>query len=388
MPDAVIVGGGCHGASLAYHLTLRGMRNVALVERGGLAGGNTGRSGAIVRQHYSTPATAALARRALQVFRHFGSIVGGPVDPGYRRTGLLVLAGPEAAPALAETVTMLQGLDIGTELVDRADLREIEPRLDPGTATAFCWEPDAGYADPVATTAAFALAAAQRGATLHLGTTVLGIRIEGDRVVGVETSAGPLDAERVIVAANVWGPALLTPLGVQVPIVPSRHPIVQLRQPAGFGAQHPVVLDLPQQVYLRPDGTSMTWIGSLAEADAQIAAPVEGYHEGVTQPEIESFSAAARHLLPPLDAAIHRGGWAGLYDVTPDWQPILGEAPGITGLYLALGFSGHGFKLSPIVGDLLAQLITTGEAPDLVPYRPGRFAEGTTQPGRYGGVIG
>jgi sarcosine oxidase subunit beta len=388
MPETVIIGGGCHGASLAYHLVLRGMRDVALVERRGLAGGNTGKSGAIVRQHYSTPATAALARRALRVFQNFTAVVGSDIDPGFRRTGMLVLAGPEHADALRANVAMQQSLDIGTQLVDARTAREIEPRLQPGAATAFCWEPDAGYADPVATTAAYAHAAALRGATLHLGTTVQRIVMDGTRVRGVETDQGMLPAERVVVVANVWGPALLAPLGVTVPVVPSRHPIVQLRYPPGFGAPHPVIIDFTHQIYLRPDGATTTWVGSVDDAAAAQVAPVEDYHEGVTQDEVTSFSGAAAALLPALDRAIHKGGWSGLYDVTPDWQPILGAAPGVEGLYLALGFSGHGFKLCPVVGELLAQLITTGEAPDLQPYRPTRFAEGALTQGLYAGVIG
>jgi sarcosine oxidase, subunit beta len=388
MPDTVVIGGGCHGASIAYHLARRGERDVTLVERGGLAGGNTGKSGSIVRQHYSTPATAALARRALQVFQNFADVVGGDIDPGFRRTGMLVLAGAADAAALVANVAMQQGLDIATELVDRQTAREIEPRLGPGATTTFCWEPDAGYADALATTAAYARAAERLGATVRLGTTARAIRADGGRVRGVETSAGFLPAARVVVAANVWGPALLAPLGLDLPIAPSRHPITVLRQPPGFGPQHPVVIHLTEKLYLRPDGAGTTWVGSVDEADATAIAPVEGYHEGVTQAEVEQFGRAAAALFPALGAAIRRGGWAGLYDVTPDWQPILGAAPGFEGLYLALGFSGHGFKLCPVFGDLLAQLITTGAAPDLDPYRPGRFAEGALTQGLYPGVVG
>jgi sarcosine oxidase, subunit beta len=388
MPDTVVIGGGCHGASIAYHLARRGERDVTLVERGGLAGGNTGKSGSIVRQHYSTPATAALARRALQVFQNFADVVGGDIDPGFRRTGMLVLAGAADAAALVANVAMQQGLDIATELVDRQTAREIEPRLEPGATTNFCWEPDAGYADALATTAAYARAAERLGATVRLGTTARAIRADGGRVRGVETSAGFLPAARVVVAANVWGPALLAPLGLDLPIAPSRHPITVLRQPPGFGPQHPVVIHLTEKLYLRPDGAGTTWVGSVDEADATAIAPVEGYHEGVTQAEVEQFGRAAAALFPALGAAIRRGGWAGLYDVTPDWQPILGAAPGFEGLYLALGFSGHGFKLCPVFGDLLAQLITTGAAPDLDPYRPGRFAEGALTQGLYPGVVG
>jgi sarcosine oxidase, subunit beta len=388
MADTIIIGGGCHGASLAYHLALRGVRDVALVERRGLAGGNTGKSGAIVRQHYSTPATARLAHRALRVFENFRNIVGGDIDPGFRRTGMLVLAGPRDAAVLRANVEMQQGLDIGTELIDPASVREIEPRLalDPGAAV--CWEPGAGYADPVATTAAYAYAAQRLGATLHLGVTVTAIRVENGRVRGVETDHGFMPAERVAVVANAWGPALLAPLGVDVPIVPSRHPIVQLRQPADFGAPHPVIIDLTRKIYLRPDGATTTWVGSVDDADAAQPAPVDGYHEGVTQDEVATFSRSAATLLPALGPAIHKGGWAGLYDVTPDWQPVVGAAPGLAGLYLALGFSGHGFKLCPVFGDLLAQLITTGDSPDLHPYRPTRFAEGDLTQGLYAGVVG
>ncbi|MGI8586807.1 MAG: NAD(P)/FAD-dependent oxidoreductase [Chloroflexia bacterium] len=386
MPDTVIIGGGCHGASLAYHLALRGVRDVTLIERGGLAGGNTGKSGAIVRQHYSTPPTAVLAMHSLRVFQHFAERVGG--DAGFRQTGMLVLAGPGEAEALAGNVAMQQAIGIRTQLVGREEVREIEPRLETGGTAAFCWEPEAGYADPVATTAAYTAAAALLGATFRLGTAVTAIRVRGERVQGVEIGGEFVATERVVVAANVWGPGLLDPIGVSVPIVPSRHPIVQLRRPTDFGSIHPVLIDLGRKIYLRPDGENYTWIGSVDEADALLAAPLEGYGEGVTQDEVNRFSREATRLLPLLATASRKGGWAGLYDVTPDWQPVLGAAPSVSGLYLALGFSGHGFKLCPAVGDLMAQLITTGEAAELHPYRPSRFAEGKLTQGLYPGVVG
>src|SRR5205814_4777028 len=250
-------------------------------------------------------------------------------------------------------------LGIQAALVPLPDIPAIEPRVNLDSVVAACWEPEAGYADPIATTGAFARRARDLGGDVRLGTPAVAIRREGDRVTGVDTPGEFLPAGRVVVAANVWANELLEPLGAAVPIAPSRHAILALRRPPDFGPPHPALFDYAHQLYLRPDGETVTLIGSTDPHHAGIPANPNVYHEGLLQDEILRFKSGAQTLLPPLATAIVRGGWAGIYDVTPDWQPLIGPVPGLAGLYLAVGFSGHGFKLSPMVGEWLADLIAS-----------------------------
>ena len=385
--DTLIIGGGCMGASIAYHLAARGERGIALLERRGISTGNTGKSGSIVRQHYSNRPTARMAQAALRVFQHWEEQIGG--DCGFRETGLLALAGEADAAGLAESVEMQRGLGINTSLLAPGDVRGIEARVALDRVTLACWEPEAGYADPIATTAAFARRARDLGVEIRTGSAATRIRREGDRVTGVETPDGFVPAGRVIVATNAWANELLEPIGAAVPILPSRHAILGLRRGPDFGAAHPILFGYEHRLYIRPDGDHVTLVGSSDPDDAQVPADPNNYHEGLLRDEIRRYGAGACSLLPDLHRAVVRGGWAGIYDVTPDWQPLIGAAPGLDGLYLAVGFSGHGFKLSPIVGLWLTDLLVSGSSADLAPFHPDRFTNPTATPMRATyGVLG
>lgn len=385
--DTIIIGGGCMGASIAYHLAARGERNIALLERRGIGTGNTGKSGSIVRQHYSNPPTARMAHAALKVFQHWDEVIGG--DCGFREVGLLALAGEADAAALAESVEMQRSLGINTSLLAPDDVPAIEPRVALRDVALACWEPEAGYADPTATAAAFATRARDLGVEILIGTAATRLVREGDRVIGVEAAGSVLPAGRVIVATNAWANELLAPIGAAVPIMPSRHGILALRRSPEFGPAHPILFAYDRRLYIRPDGEHYTLIGSSDPDDALLAADPLNYHEGLMRDEIMRYSAGASTLLPALHTGVVRGGWAGIYDVTPDWQPMIGPAPDLGGLYLAVGFSGHGFKLSPMVGQWLAEQIITGASDDLAPFRPDRFTTPTGSPMRTTyGVLG
>jgi glycine/D-amino acid oxidase-like deaminating enzyme len=171
--------------------------------------------------------------------------------------------------------------------------------------------------------------------------------------------------------------------------MPSRHAILGLRRSPEFGPPHPILFAYDQRLYIRPDGDHFTLVGSSDPDDALLAADPHNYHEGLLHDEIVRYGAGASSLLPALHNAVVRGGWAGIYDVTPDWQPLIGAAPDLDGLYLAVGFSGHGFKLSPMVGQWLTDLLLTGSSPDLDPFRPDRFTQPTARPMRTTyGVLG
>ncbi len=213
----------------------------------------------------------------------------------------------------------------------------------------------------------------------------------GERVTGAQTTQGEIQAPIVVVAANVWSVALAQPLGITLPITATRHPMLALRRPNDFGGRqgwHAVGLDLARQVYLRPDIGGITLVGSSENVFA--ASDPDAYPQGLTEAEIAHFRALAGGCIPALTRAVPRGGWAGIYDDTPDFHPILDRLPTYEGLYCAVGFSGHGFKLSPLVGQWMAQFIQTGQKPpDMQHFAYDRFAQGKEIRPRYAsGVLG
>ena len=381
--DVLIVGGGCIGAAGAYHLARAGAGKVTLLERRTIGSGTTGASSAIVRQHYSIPTLAGMARRSLRVFQDFANVVGG--DAGFRQTGLLIGARAEDLDGLRASVAMQQDLGIDTRMLDRHELRELEPRMTTDDVMGACHEPEAGYADPVAVTMAYARAARTAGAQILTNTPVQALLAEGGRARGVRLADGTeLAAGIVIVAANIWAVPLLQAVGVDLPVHGTRHPCILLQQPDDFGPQHAIFFDFTNGLYLRPEGLNLTLAGTLDETEAFPADP-DRFQTIPSHEEAERFAVRAARRFPALESATLQSGYAGIYDVSADWQPIIGPMPGIEGLYGALGFSGHGFKLCPVVGELVADMVLGRETPDVDRdlFRADRFARGALAPSRY-----
>jgi glycine/D-amino acid oxidase-like deaminating enzyme len=387
--DIIIIGGGVMGASIAYHLTKQNGGRVVLLERQALCNGTTGRSGAIVRQHYSNDFTIRMAKTSLEVFQHFDDLVGG--DCGFLTTGLLIMVDEQGADALRANVTMQQEQGVETNLIDPTEIGAAAPGYAGEGAALACYEPGTGVADPMATTYCFATRARDHGAIIREGVAVTRILTSDERVTGVQTDQGDLHAQAVVIAANVWSVALAQAIDIALPIIATRHPMVVLRRPHDFGGRqglHAVGLDLARHIYLRPDLGGITLVGSTG--NVVTPSDPDHYAQGLTEEEIAHFSALAGGSIPALTRAVPRGNWAGIYDDTPDFHPILDHLAAYDGLYCAVGFSGHGFKLSPIVGQWMAQLILTGKKPgDMQHFAYDRFTRGKAIRPRYSsGVLG
>lgn len=387
--DIIIIGGGVMGASIAYHLAKAGSGKVTLLERHALCNGTTGRSGAIVRQHYSNEFSVRMAKESLAVFQHFDERVGG--DCGFSQTGMVVMVGEAGAEALRANVQIQQAQGVDTRLISADELSTVAPGYSGSDVALACYEADTGVADPMATTHCFARRARDHGATLHEGIAVTRILTSHGRVTGVQTTHGDFSAPVVVLAANVWSKALAHTIGIALPLLPTRHPMIALRRPDDFGGRHGlhvVGLDLTHSIYLRPDLGGVTLVGSTE--DVTTASDPDHYAQGLTEAEITHFRTMAGQTIPALARAVPRGGWAGIYDDTPDYHPILDRLASYEGLYCAVGFSGHGFKLSPSVGQWMAQLILTDVKPaDMQHFAYERFAQGKEIRPRYAsGVLG
>lgn len=388
MADVVVVGGGCTGTSTAFWLASHHRLKVVLLERWTIASGPTGRSSGIVRMHYSNDPLIRLALRSRKVFEAFGDVVGGDAD--FRRTGFLILVPPGQEGTLATNVRLQQRLGVAAQEMDREAIAHLDPRLRVDDVGAGAYEPDSGYADGHATATSFAAAARRSGAEVKEGTPALHLVVEGGSVSAVETPAGRIAAATVVVAAGPWSGTLLAEVGVDLPIRSTRHQVVLMEVPEPVTPLGPVLVDLGLGLYTRPDVGRQFLAGSVDEhPDEEISA--DAFNEGTDYDFVERTAGRLAHRLPAFAGAAVRGGYASLYDVTPDWQPILGSVPGIDGLFVAAGFSGHGFKLSPAIGEALAGLIAAGrfDAIDLSPFRLSRFAEGALIHSAYvQGIVG
>lgn len=369
--DAVVIGGGVMGCSIQYHLARLGLTSSLLLEQDVLGSGSTGRSQTICRTHYSNPITTTLAWESLRVFTNFREMVGG--DAGFVKTGYLVVVGPDDQAGLKQNVAMQQELGVNTRLVAADDLPDLAPMIRVSEGEGLAWEPESGYADSYQVTTSFAARAREMGAEVAMRTMARGVEVSGSRVQAVLTSQGRVETPIAVVAAGPWSKQVLSGIGVDVPLATVRHQVATIVRPADQIPHHPIVGDIAQSFSFRPEGSAMTLVG-FGEDEADLV----DYNQGVDLDQLSEVMERLVRRMPAMSQAFFRGGWSGLFTITPDWHPILDRVPGIDGLYCAVGFSGHGFKLSPAIGLAMAELITRGRAlsVDLTPLRFRRFAEG------------
>jgi len=372
--DAVIVGGGVTGCSLAFELAGLGLRRIIVLERRFIGSGGTGRSVGIIRQLYPTPETTRMVLRSLAVFERFGEAVAG--QSGFIRSGALIGVNAAMRPSLEKALALQRSLGVQAEILEPSELGRVEPTIDASALGAVLYEPGSGYGDPTAVTAGYAEAARKRGVIIEQGQEVIAIRQSGGRATGVTTASGDqIDAPIVVNAAGLWSPALARLADVELPIIIGRHPVFVLERDPGFGRAHMVYLDLAGGSYVRPETGGLTLTGSLTDDETQHPMDPEllGSEPGFDEAEI-ALERTSR-ALPKLAEARYARGWAGAFDITPDWMPILDESP-LRGFFIAAGMSGHGFKLAPAVGEMMAALVTGSTPPvNPAPFRLARFAD-------------
>lgn len=373
--DILIVGGGVIGTSIAHALARRRAGRVTLLEKSFLGAGSSGKSGAIIRQHYSNTLTALMAQKSLRVFEHFDDAVGGP--PVFTRTGMVLLVNERDRPGLEANIALQRSLGIDVSLVSRAELAEIDPHARLAEDELAAFEREAGYVEAVQAVASFADAARRDGADIREQVEVKSLLIDGSKIAGVDTNEGRYLSRTVILAAGPWAAQLAKGTGLALPVQPSRTQVALFRQPADFGRRIPVYGDFVNGIYFKPTHGEMIHAGSLAGEEINNPVDPDHYNEAADGDWLPGVRQRLGQRCPAMHRGIGRGGYGALYAVTPDWHPILDRWPGVDGAYCAAGFSGHGFKMSPIVGQLLAELILDGQAKalDITPLRLSRFAE-------------
>jgi sarcosine oxidase subunit beta len=380
VPDVVVVGAGVVGASVAFHLAERRV-DTLVIDAAGQLGGQTPRSGAIVRGHHATVAEASLAWESLTgYFERWDERVGGGC--GFTRTGFAYLADERDAAAVRANVAMLRPHGLAERLVEPEELAELDPAVVPDGISVVAYEERAGYADPVATTLGLLAAARRLGARVERTRAVSVIETAGGRVGGVRTDSGERRADTVLLAAGAWTPELAAGVGVRLPIRPARIQVMLYQRPPEL-ATHLAMTDVANDTYLRPTAELCTLVGRhaperewLAGPDVDTGEPDESFVRGCQE-------RLARRM-PCMRDAPYRLGRTCALDITPDRRPVLGPA-GPDGLHLAAGWSGSGFGKAPAIGAELARWIVDGEPkrPELAGFGPDRFGTGKLISGRH-----
>ena len=373
--EVVVVGGGIEGLATAWALTCRGVRDVLVLERGSLASAGTGKSSGIVRCHYGVPSLAAMALRGTEVLEQARDLLDAEV--GFEQIGYVAAAGPENEAPLRASVEAQRSLGVDTRIIDADDVHGLWPGVHLDDFAVFAYEPRGGYGDAYSTAMGYAAQARRNGATIRPGTPVADLVVSCDRVEGVRTVAGEtIAAGSVVVAAGPWTPALVADHGIDVPLTVHREPIL-LVDPGRPLGRVPVLSDLVRLQYVRPEKSGELLLGNSDLAELRPADP-DDYRNAADQEHLESAIDKFTHRFPTLDPTLSTS-YAGCYDITPDFNPVISATP-VDRLFVATGFSGHGFKISAAVGELLADLVLHGEsrAPGVPEsdFRLSRFADG------------
>ena len=375
--EAVVIGGGIVGASTAHYLARKGLKGVTLLERDAIASGATGRTGGLVRMHYTNRPETEMALWSRGVFQHWGELIGG--ESGFRQTGFVFVVGPEDVEGLKRNVAMQREVGVLQEVLAPAELKTLLPAWVASDVGAATYEPESGHADGHAAANSMARRAADLGVTVRQGAGATRIVVRTGRVMGVETTDGVIQTHTLVLAAGAWSAALARTAGVEMPLEVMMLAVGVLERPPSLSALHPACIDTIQGIYFRPEGDNLTLLGD-SRFEERDDASVDPNSHPPEPPDGWNADAALRmtRRVPALADGLWRRTWIGVDGRTPDGCMILGQAPGVEGLYLACGMNGHGFKTGPSVGLAMAELILDGHATtvDIRPFRPSRFAEG------------
>ena len=385
--DVIIIGGGIHGASTAFHLSERGL-NSLVIEKNTLASAATGRSSGLVRMHYDLEPESRLAWESFQYFRNWEEMLGfdSSSSPsagcGFTRTGFIQIVTPGYEEQLIANVAMHQGIGIPSLLVNADDIRRLAPFFSVDDVDLAAYEPESGYADPGATTTSLMDAARRRGARLLQGCTVTAILVKSGKVGGVSTSQGDFFAPIVINASGPWAAGVARMAGVDLPIDTWRHDTMFINRPKALGPSHPTVIDNANAMYFRPETGGLTLVG--LEDHNPLGQSPEGYTDRAQPGFLERAIDRICKRIPVMEQASLHNAHGGYDGITPDQRATIGQI-GPDGFYVQCGFSGTGFKIAPAVGACVAEMIVEGAAKtvDITPFDPRRFERGDLLKGQH-----
>ncbi|MFG2583364.1 NAD(P)/FAD-dependent oxidoreductase [Streptomyces malaysiensis] len=367
--DVVIIGGGVMGASIAFHLAEAGVTNIVVVERGDLGRGSSGKPIGGVRAQFSDPLNIELGSRSLRAFEEFPHRPGADIrldTVGY----LFLLDSERQVSDFAAGVGLQNSLDVPSRMIGPEHAQRLCPYLSTDGLVAAAYSPADGHARPGLVVQGYAAAAARAGVTIATRTAVRGMDTAGDRVVGVHTSHGRIACSAVICAAGAWSARIGDMVGVHLPVRPVKRQLAFTAPLAPPAPRIPFTIDFSSTAYFHNSDDGLL----LGLSDPGQA---EGFDTTWTPEWLELFRTVARHRAPALADMETAGGWAGLYEVTPDHNALIGRSGELPNFLYAAGFSGHGFLQAPAVGEVVRDLYLEREPfTDVSPLSADRFHRG------------
>jgi len=370
--DIVILGAGVIGTSIAFHLAKRRAGKIVILDKDYVGRGGSGRSSALIRMHYSFPPEVQLALVSLRMFQNWQEVVGAPGD--FRKTGFVRIVHPNETERLKRNVEMQRELGATVELIGTQQLRELEPDWTVDDVELAAYEPDSGYGDGAGVAGDFLQAARDLGVEYSSRTEAASLQVDKGRVKGLVTSQGTISSPVVIVATGPWTRPLLQRTGYDLPIECEYHQVAILRNAPDMKGGGCACIDSVTATYFRSDGHDKFLVG-----DFYGKRPIDpdNFPQRASDESLEEIIERASRRLPKLQNAEVMRGVTGVYDVTPDSRPLLGEIAGVAGLYVSAGFSGMGFKISPAIGLVMSELILdgSGKTVDISAFAASRFAE-------------
>jgi len=369
--DVVIIGAGVHGLAIAYYLCKRGIRNVALLDKSYLGSGNSGRNTAILRSNYRTAEGIPFYDESMKMWENLSEEL--EYNLLFSQQGHITVAHTDSALAgLRVRAAANQVLRVNTRLIDPPAIKRMVPAIYIGKNVRYpivggLYHPPGGNIRHDAVVWGYARAANRMGASIHTRTEVIGIERQNGRVTGVRTTAGDIQTSTVVNATSGWCTTIARMAGMSLPITsfPLQACVTEPLKPV----LNKVIVSANLHVYVNQSDRGELVLGS--EID-----PYTSYSQRSTLPTLEMIAGHTLELFPSLRHVAVMRQWGGVCDMTPDYSPILGEAPQLKGFVLDVGWGTYGFKAGPVSGARIAELIETGKTPELIrPFLPSRFAE-------------
>jgi sarcosine oxidase subunit beta len=369
-----VIGGGVYGTAIAYFLKRFDVEDVILFEKDAIGGLSTSKSAGIVRQHYSHEIQIRIAKRGRDLLAVFDDLV--EQECGFHQNGYLIMANEGNADQFREIVEMQQRAGVEVESVSPDQLTEHVPGIDDSGIEVAALEPSGGFADPYLTASGFAKKAQELGADIRSNTPVTDIEVESGTVKAVLTPGDRVEVDVLVNAAGPYGSEIGLMAGVEIPLKRHEAKIMVLESDSQFGPERPVVSDIGDGIYVKPEPSGDFILGGVEREGGHRVIDDEADLRGVTNDDLRQASAFLDHRLPGYSDARVAETWSGIITATPDWYQIVGVPDGYENLYNMVGGSGHGFKEAPAFAEDVARDIL-GEEPvhELEPYRLERFDE-------------
>jgi sarcosine oxidase subunit beta len=371
--DVVVIGGGAIGASIAFHLAEAGLRDVVLVERAALGSGSTSKAAGGVRAQFSDALNVSLGARSLEAFGAFANRPGQQID--LHRVGyLFLLSDPADVRAFEASVRLQNEMGVPSRMIEPAEAARLSPLISTEGLLAASFSPDDGHCSPESVVLGYASAARRLGARVVTGCEVLAIESAGGAVTSVETSLGSIRTAAVVCAAGAWSASVGDLAGVALPVVPIRRQILFTEPAPSLPPRIPMTIDFASTFYFHGEGQGL--LLGMSDPDE-----LPGFDLSLSEAWLPRLADAMQRRAPAIADLGVAGGWAGLYEVTPDHNALIGESRSRSGFFYATGFSGHGFLQAPAVGEVVRDLVL-GRDPfvDVSPLRVERFEADLLRP--------